>query len=36
VPLSQNFPEILGFELEALRIMLLDSRIITNVPFNPP
>jgi basic membrane protein A and related proteins len=33
VPLSQNFPELLGFELEALRIMLLDSRIITNVPF---
>jgi basic membrane protein A and related proteins len=36
VPLSQKFPEILGFELEALRIMLLDSRIITNVPFRQP
>jgi basic membrane protein A len=36
VPLSQKFPEILGFELEALRIMLLDSRIITNVPLSQP
>jgi basic membrane protein A len=36
VPLDPNFPEILGFELEALRIMLLDSRIITNVPFSQP
>jgi basic membrane protein A len=36
LPLSQKFPESLGFDLETLRIMLLDSRIITNVPFRQP
>lgn len=36
VPLNQSFPENFGVEMENLRVILQDGRIITNVPFEQP